>query len=154
MPFSTDTVHNLKDIVGAAVNSADGGVPGISVVVFDKAGHELFVHASGTRGASSTEPLTPEHVFWIASCTKMVTALGVLQLVEGGRLSLDDSDQLETLCPELKDVQVLRDDGTLEPKRSRITLRMLLTHTSGFGYSTFNEKLRNYGYPAGIDARH
>lgn len=151
MSFSTTTIQNLKDILGAAVDSAEGGVPGISAVVFDKAGRELFMHAAGTRGASSTEPLTPEHVFWIASCTKMVTALSVMQLVESGRLSLDDGEQLERLCPELKAVQVLRDDGKLEPKRSRITLRMLLTHTSGFGYSFFNERLRDYGYPAGID---
>lgn len=151
MAFSTTTVQNLKDILGAAVNSADGGVPGISAVVFDKTGRELLVHAAGTRGASSAEPLTPEHVFWIASCTKMVTALAVMQLVEQGRLSLDDADQLEALCPELGAVQVLRDDGALEPKRGRITLRMLLTHTSGFGYSFFNERLRDHGYPAGVD---
>ncbi|KAH8712597.1 Acyltransferase LovD [Beauveria bassiana] len=151
MPFSDATVQSLKKILGNAVNLENGGVPGISAVVFDKAGNELLVHSAGTVGASSTEPLTPEHVFWIASCTKIVTALSVMQLVERGSLSLDDSEQLETLCPELKDVQVLRDDGTLEPKRKSITMRMLLTHTSGFGYSFFSEKLRNYHYPAGID---
>ncbi|KGQ05251.1 hypothetical protein BBAD15_g9518 [Beauveria bassiana D1-5] len=152
MPFSDATVQSLKKILGNAVNLENGGVPGISAVVFDKAGNELLVHSAGTLGATSAEPLTPEHVFWMASCTKIVTALSVMQLVERGSLSLDDSEQLETLCPELKDVQVLRDDGgTLEPKRKSITMRMLLTHTSGFGYSFFSEKLRNYHYPAGID---
>ncbi|KAK3177520.1 hypothetical protein K4F52_009718 [Lecanicillium sp. MT-2017a] len=95
--------------------------------------------------------MTPDSIYWIASCTKMLTALSCMQLVERGQLSLDDSDQLEKLCPELRDVQVLKKDGTLEPKRNRITLRMLLTHTAGFGYAFFNERLRDYGYPAGID---
>ncbi|OAA46547.1 Beta-lactamase-type transpeptidase fold domain containing protein [Beauveria brongniartii RCEF 3172] len=151
MPFSDATVQSLKKILGDAVNLENGGVPGISAVVFDKAGNELLLHSAGTLGASSREPLTPEHVFWMASCTKIVTALSVMQLVERGSLSLDDGEQLEALCPELKDVQVLRDDGTLEPKRNTITMRMLLTHTSGFGYSFFSEKLRNYHYPAGIE---
>ncbi|KAM3551405.1 hypothetical protein ARSEF4850_007884 [Beauveria asiatica] len=151
MPFSDATVQSLDKILGDAVNLERGGVPGISAVVFDKAGHELLLHSGGTLGASSTEPLTPEHVFWMASCTKIVTALGVMQLVERGSLSLDDGEQLEALCPELRDVQVLRDDGALEPRRNTITMRMLLTHTSGFGYSFFSEKLRNHRYPAGID---
>lgn len=150
MPFSTTAIRALKDIVEAAVIPENGGVPGITAVVFDKAGNELFVHSAGTRGASSIDVLTPEHVFWIASCTKMLTALSIMQLVERGRVSLDDSQQLEELCPELRKVQVLRDDGILEPKRRGITLRMLLTHTSGLGYG-FHEKLRYYGYSDLID---
>ncbi|EGX91563.1 Beta-lactamase-type transpeptidase fold domain containing protein [Cordyceps militaris CM01] len=151
MTFSATTVQSLKDILAAAVNVQDGGVPGITAVVFDKTGRELLVHSAGTLGASSAAPLTPAHVFWMASCTKVVTVVGVMQLVEAARLSLDDAAQLEALCPELRDVQVLRDDGALEPKRRGITLRMLLTHTSGCGYSIFSEKLRDHGYPAGFD---
>lgn len=67
-----------------------------------------------------------------------------MQLVEQGMLSLDDADQVERLCPELTDVQVLQSDGTLVPKRRGITLRMLLSHTSGFGYTFFHEGLRDY----------
>ncbi|KAJ3496083.1 hypothetical protein NLG97_g2930 [Lecanicillium saksenae] len=151
MSFSATTIQGLKDIIGAAVKADDGGVPGITAVVFDRSGTELFVHSVGKCGASSTKPLTPGHVFWMASCTKIVTAMSVMQLVERGSLSLDDGAELEALCPELKEVQVLRDDGTLEPKKSSLTLRMLLTHTSGFGYTFYNEKLREYGSPIGVD---
>ncbi|PNP48499.1 hypothetical protein TGAMA5MH_00393 [Trichoderma gamsii] len=67
-----------------------------------------------------------------------------MQLVESSILHLDDADQLEGLCPELVDLKVVQEDGSLEPARSRITLRMLLTHTAGFGYSFLNAKLQTY----------
>ncbi|KAG6359671.1 hypothetical protein INS49_013194 [Diaporthe citri] len=47
--------------------------------------------------------------------------------------------------------RVLKKDGTFEEKKKQITLRMLLTHTAGFGYSFFNVRLRDWGLPAGID---
>ncbi len=52
-----------------------------------------------------------------------------MQLVEQGKLSLDDADLAEKICPEFKTVKVLQDDGTLVEKKNRITLRMLLSHT-------------------------
>jgi CubicO group peptidase (beta-lactamase class C family) len=81
----------------------------------------------------------------------MIVGVAVMQLVERGVLSLDDSAQVESLCPELKAVQVLKADGTLVPKKRGITLRMLLSHTAGFGYTFFNEKLRDFSRPAGWD---
>jgi CubicO group peptidase (beta-lactamase class C family) len=89
-----------------------------------------------------------------------------MQLVEQGLLNLDDSDQVEKICPELKEVKVLQDDGSLVEKRRGITLRMLLNHTgewslpsemqvltgsAGFAYRFFNEKLRDYSKPVGYD---
>jgi len=73
--------------------------------------------------------MTLEHIFWIASCTKLLVGIACMQLVEQGTLSLDDATQAERLCPELKQVQVLQVDGTLGKKERGITLRMLLTHT-------------------------
>lgn len=74
-----------------------------------------------------------------------------MQLVEKGVLKLDDDEQIESLCPELKTLKVLKKDRTLEDKKKAITLRMLLSHTAGFGYSFFNERLRDYNFPAGQD---
>lgn len=70
-----------------------------------------------------------DHIHWLASCTKLVTGIACMQLVEQGNLKLDDSDQVEKICPELAAVKVLHEDGSLVDKKSRITLRMLLTHT-------------------------
>lgn len=70
-----------------------------------------------------------DDIYWLASCTKLVTTVACMQLVEKQLLDLDDVSVLEHLCPELKNVKVLQADGTLVAKKTRITLRMLLTHT-------------------------
>jgi hypothetical protein len=60
-----------------------------------------------------------------------------MQLVEQGILQLDDGAQTKSLCLELKTLKVLWPDGKLEDKKTAIALRMLLSHTAGFGYSFF-----------------
>jgi hypothetical protein len=72
--------------------------------------------------------MTLETVFWIASCTKLITAIACMQLVEQGKLSLDDADQAEKLCPQLKQAKILKGFGEnskpiIEPKKTGITLR-------------------------------
>lgn len=151
MPLTAQTVAKLRDIVDASCANEKANIPGATVVVVDKNGNDLFVHSAGKRGITSSEPLSPENVFWIASCTKMLAGLACMQLVEKGVLKLDDGEHLETLCPELRTVPVLRPDGTFEKKNKAITLRMLLTHTAGFGYTFFNERLRDWSFPAGLN---
>lgn len=151
MPLDSQTISQLQSTVDAACADQKTGIPGATVVVVDRDGTELFAHSSGKRGIASDEPMTLDNIFWIASCTKMLTGLACMQLVEKGVLKLDDGAQVESLCPELKDIKVLRDDGTFEEKKTAITLRMLLTHTSGFGYAFFNERIRDWAFPAGLD---
>ncbi|KAL4816678.1 beta-lactamase/transpeptidase-like protein [Aspergillus spinulosporus] len=151
MPFTEQTVSALRDLVDAACSDSKTGIPGVTVVIVDKNGQELFAHAAGKRGVDSVEPMTLDTVFWIASCTKMLVGIACMQLVEKSILNLDDKEQIESLCPELRDLGVLKEDGTLEEKKNPITLRMLLTHTAGFGYSFFNDRLRQWSYPAGLD---
>jgi CubicO group peptidase (beta-lactamase class C family) len=129
MPLSEDVLENLRKAVEEAVADPETDVPGASVVVVGKDGKELFAHAAGQRGVSSSDPMTLDNVFWIASCTKMIAGLACMQLVEQGKLHLDDGDEIENLIPELKDLQVLQKDGKLVPKNKKITLRMLLSHT-------------------------
>lgn len=150
-PFTEQTLNTLRSTVDSACYDHSKGIPGATVVVVDKNGEELFAHAAGRRGMASTEEMTLDSVYWVASCTKMIAGVACMQLVEKGLLKLDDGDQLEDLLPELKTLQVLNKDKTLEEKKKQITLRMLLTHTAGFGYSFFNERLRDWGLPAGCD---
>jgi CubicO group peptidase (beta-lactamase class C family) len=129
MSLSNEVIENLKKTVDAACTGPKISIPGTSVVVVGKDGKELFAHAAGRRGAASSENMTLDNVFWIASCTKMIAGLACMQLVEQGKLHLDDGDETEELVPELKKTKVLQKDGSLVEKKRKITLRMLLTHT-------------------------
>lgn len=151
MPLNEQTLSSLRAIVDKSCENPQQDIPGASVVVVGRDGEELFAHAAGRRGLASPEDMSLDSVFWIASCTKMLVGLACMQLVEQGVLSLDDGAKIEELCPELKNLEVLLPDGSMEKKKKAITLRMLLTHTSGFGYSFLSERLRNWSFPAGID---
>lgn len=120
---------NIKSTIDAACVDQKEGIPGLTFVVVDRNGKELISHAGGKRGCNSTESMSLDNVYWIASCTKMIVGIACMQLVEQGKLALDDSEQLENLCPELKRVKVLQNDGQLVEKKIGITLRMLLSHT-------------------------
>lgn len=134
MPLSADVTRQLRQTVDKACEDSKFDIPGASVVVVDKDGTELFAHSAGKRGVNSSENMSLDTVFWIASCTKMITGLACMQLVEQGKMHLDDGDELENLVPEIATVQVLQKDGRLLPKKKKITLRMLLTHTGGSDY--------------------
>jgi CubicO group peptidase (beta-lactamase class C family) len=90
-----------------------------------------------TAGAASVggSPMAEDAIMRIQSMTKAITSVAALRLVEAGRLELDQS--LVDWLPELADRRVLRDpaaelDDTV-PARRAITLRHLLTNTSGYG---------------------
>ena len=151
MPLDPQSISRLRSTVDAACADPKTDIPGATVVVVGKDGEELFAHSAGKQGVRSDSPMTLDNIFWIASCTKMLVGVACMQLVEQGVLKLDDGAQTESLCPELKELKVLKPDGTLEQKKTAITLRMLLTHTAGFGYSFFNERLRDWALPVGID---
>jgi len=80
-------------------------------------------------------------IFAIASMTKPVTSVAIMQLVEAGKIELDEP--AETYAPDLKDVQVL-ENGTLRPPKSPPTIRQLLSHSSGFAYEFMNSDIRDY----------
>lgn len=136
--LSATTVQNIQQATDAACADEVKGIAGATVVVVGKDGKELFARAAGKRGIGSSEPMTLESIYWIASCTKMICGLACMQLVEQGKLALDDSDLVEKHCPELKAAKVLQDDGTLVEKKRGITLRMLLTHTCLYSHVQFS----------------
>ncbi|MDA0353257.1 MAG: serine hydrolase [Chloroflexi bacterium] len=78
----------------------------------------------------------------IASMTKAVTSVAAMQLVERGQIELDAP--VAKWLPQLEAPMVLEEDGTLRPARTAITARQLLTHSSGFGYDTWNARLAAY----------
>lgn len=145
---SKETIQHILD----SNTGPKTGVPGLAFVAIDKHGDYLTQQFAGKRSLQDSSPkIDADTVFWIASCTKMITGLACMQLVEQGKLELDNAESVYKLAPEIKEKKVLKSDGTLEDRKGDITLRMLLDHTAGFGYSFFNEKLRDMRRPTGWD---
>ena len=82
--------------------------------------------------------LPADAIFAIASMTKAVTSVAAMQLVEAGKVQLDEP--AATYLPELRAVQVA-DDGAMRPPQSPPTVRQLLSHTSGFAYEFLNKEI-------------
>lgn len=86
------------------------------------------------------KPISPDTTFWIASCTKLMTSVAAMQCVERGLLSLDDANQVSLILPEYASADILSgfDESTGAPQlkkaSKKITLRHLLSHSSGLGY--------------------
>ncbi|KAK5944906.1 hypothetical protein PMZ80_002108 [Knufia obscura] len=148
--IKASATSELKSQIDAFTSKSDENAPGIVYVAVNKQGEMIFEHASGKAGLGLEEDMTMDHSFWIASCTKMITGMACMQLVEQGKLALDDGDQVEKLAPELKEVQVF-DGKQSHPKDRQITLRMLLSHTAGFAYSFFDQRIQDYYGAAGIN---
>jgi CubicO group peptidase (beta-lactamase class C family) len=119
----------LDDVLRTAV--AKKRVPGVVAIVANAERVE-YRRALGMKG---------DGIFAIASMTMPVTSVAVMQLVEAGKVKLDEP--ASTYLPELAQVKVL-EKGVLRSPKSPITVRHLLTHTSGYGYEFFNRELFEY----------
>ena len=123
-----------------------GGAPGVVAMAVNERG-PFYQGAAGAKGVGRGEPMTLDTIFWYATMTKALVAVGAMQLVEQGRLKLDEP--ASRILPELASVQVLEgfeaDGGPkLRPARRPITPRQLLTHTAGYGYNWANGVILRY----------
>jgi len=91
----------------------------------------LSLETAGYADLAAKKPMRPDSLFWIASMTKPVTATAVLMLRDEGKLSVDDP--VAKYLPELANLK------TAGGKPAKLTLRHLLTHTSGMGEATPQE---------------
>jgi CubicO group peptidase (beta-lactamase class C family) len=119
---------------------AAGDVPGV-VAAVTTADSTIYEAAFGVRVQGQATAMSADTVMWLASMTKPVVGAAAMQLVERGKIGLDDP--AAKILPELGDVKVL--DGweaggqpRLREPKTAITLRRLLTHTAGFTYDTWN----------------
>ncbi|MDY7539900.1 serine hydrolase domain-containing protein [Undibacterium sp. RTI2.1] len=108
---------------------------GVSTAVL--VGRDLVdVHCAGWADKENGIALREDHLFRIFSNSKLVTSIAVLQLMEANKLQLDDP--IEQYLPQLAKRRVLKPGAIsledTEPARSSITIRQLLTHTSGLSY--------------------
>ena len=126
--------QRLDDLLATGVKN--GHVPGVVAAMVDKDGL-TYIGSAGERTIGTGDVMTTDTVGAIASMTKAMTGAAVMQLVEQGHLDLDAP--AEIYCAEFATPQVLEGfDAAGKPilrdARSQVTLRNLLTHTSGYAY--------------------
>ncbi len=129
-----------------------GDVPGGVALAGTDQG-TIYEGAFGRRDLSKPDPMTPDTVFWIASMTKAIVSAAAMQMVEQGKVGLDQD--LGEILPQLAKPQVLEgwdDSGKprLRSARGPVTLRHLLTHTAGFSYEMWNADIVRYREHAGV----
>ena len=112
-------------------------IPGAVALVTDKS--RILYHAAfGLENVAAAQKMRPDSLFHIASMTKPITSLGIMQLVDKGLIRLEDPirDHMRDLCP----FQVFTDfdekTGKYEqrPATTEVTIKHLMTHTAGFAY--------------------
>ena len=114
-----------------------GDVPGVAVAVVNRDGL-LYNAAAGMSRTLTHTPMAKDAIFNMASMTKPITSVAIMMLVDEGKLKLDD--EVAKYLPKWKDPLVISKfheaDASYEtrPAKRPITIRHLLTHTSGIGY--------------------
>ncbi len=107
-----------------------------AVTLVARNGFVVHYQAHGVKDVESKQPMTRETIFKMASSTKPVTSLAIMMLVEEGKVRI--TDPVSRFIPEFKEMKVaVEQEGKSEPElvkaNREITIRDLLTHTSGLG---------------------
>jgi CubicO group peptidase (beta-lactamase class C family) len=136
--MSAERLARIDAICLDAIN--DNHLPGI-VVLVARHGKIVYKKAFGTSNAKTKKALKTDDIFRLASQSKAITATAVMMLWEQGKFRLDDP--VSKYIPEFKNPVVLdslHDDSTYTttPADKEITIRHLLTHTSGIGYGVID----------------
>jgi len=133
-----EKANNRSQILDSLLSHAvkNNEIPG-AVAFISKKGKTVYHKAFGYQSLESKTPMKTNTIFRMASMTKALTAVATLQLVEKGLIRLDDN--IAQYIPEFSHLKVLKavnEDSTYiaESIDNFITIRQLLTHTSGIGY--------------------
>jgi len=141
---------SVDQILEQAVQAGDAA--GIVAMAADANG-VIYEGAFGKRAVGGDADMSLDTVVWIASMTKAITSVAAMQLVEQGKIDLDEP--LHNKVNDIAEIQVLEGfdaEGKprlREPKRA-ITLRHLLTHTAGFSYHIWSADMLRYHERSGI----
>lgn len=150
--MSAERLARIDDMCKSAIE--DKEVPGM-VALIARNGKIVYYKAFGMADNTTGKTLKRDAIFRIASQTKAITSTAVMMLWEEGKFRLDDP--ISKFIPEFKDAQVLDtvyENGTYDtsPASKPITIRHLITHTSGIGYGVIDgdERFKKIYKKAGI----
>ena len=139
-PLLSQTKIDIKELVGfenfISNEIKKGEIAGAEVLIFKN--NNIIWHKNlGYRNYSSKSPLKKNSIYYIQSMTKPIISVAIMQLIEKGQLKLDDL--AESYIPEMKNLKVIIDpnkgiDGPVKDIEGKITIKQLLTHTSGLSH--------------------
>lgn len=113
----------------------------------------VYEGAFGKADVDAGTPMSMDSVFWMLSMTKAITATACMQLIEQGKLKLDQA--ASEILPELKSPMILEGFDVagkpkLRPAKRAITVRHLMTHTSGYTYPVWSGNILQYEKATGM----
>jgi methyl acetate hydrolase len=154
LPIAPATAQPATAPIDNALRGAveHGEAPGVVALVTDRNG-VLYRGAFGVADVETKRPMAVDSMFRIASMTKAITSLALMQLVEQGKLTIEDP--VEKYLPEMAGLKVFEsfDPATgaykLRPASRSVTVRHALTHTSGLGYGFTSATVRDFKPKAG-----
>ena len=135
--ISTSRLDAVKQLLDSYVTAQR--IPGYSCLI-SRNSEECGYFEGGLMDIERNKPIHRNNLFRIYSMTKPLTSIAIMQLFEQGRFQLDDP--VEQFIPELKQLEVYQsgnaDNYTTTPAARPMTVRHLLTHTSGLTYGFQN----------------
>ena len=133
--LNLDRLKKIDDIISEDIK--ENKIPG-AVVLVGNEDEIIFEKAYGIKNPETNEKYNTDDIFRIASMTKAITSVGVLKLWEEGKIGLDDP--IDKYIPKFENIEILESFNnedtsyTSNISTKKITIRQLLTHTSGIGY--------------------
>jgi CubicO group peptidase (beta-lactamase class C family) len=148
---STERLQRVHEVIQHHIDAGDTSG---AVTLIARRGHIAYFEAQGIMDLETKKPMTKDTIFRLASMSKPITAVAILILFEEGKIRLEDP--VSKFIPEFKDMKVALQRGTghpqgliqpgletefdLVPADRDITIRDLLTHTSGFASSAYSAR--------------
>ncbi len=117
-------------------------IPAVVMGKINKDGSMDFF-SNGPSRWDRNDTIKEKNIFSIASMTKALGSVAALQLVEQGKINLDEP--LDEYLPNMSSIKILTQDNKIIDPINSITLRHLLTHTAGFGYWFTSKQLSDWG---------
>lgn len=154
--MSGERLQRIDKMIDEYLNSKQ--IPG-AVVLIVRNGKVAYHKAYGYSNVDKKVALKKDDIFRIASQSKAITSLAAMMLWEEGKFSLDDP--ISKYIPEFKSPAILKSFNpkdssyTTEPAKSEVTVRQLLTHSSGIDYAAIGSPelkaiYAKAGVPSGI----
>jgi CubicO group peptidase (beta-lactamase class C family) len=115
---------------------------GVIGLIADKSGKVHYKNLLGYADVEAKKPISEDNVFWIASMSKMFVGASIMMLADEGKVSLDDP--VTKFIPQLEKWMVVEEKDTnhvlLKPLANPVTVRHVLSHTSGLNGSSELQK--------------